>query len=106
MLAGGFEERVVPFQFGEIVCGALAVEQLKKLTLGFVALQRLRLRASGCGTENCKRCDEACEQLCRGAREKVETFFARPHVSGGFARHEIFHTGELARSCGAGRESF
>src|SRR5690242_11183289 len=45
VLARGFEERIVPFQFGEIVCGALAVEQLKQFALGFVALKRLRLRA-------------------------------------------------------------
>jgi hypothetical protein len=44
MLASGLEEGVIPAQFGEIVRGALGVEQLKDFVLGFVALERLRLR--------------------------------------------------------------
>jgi hypothetical protein len=54
MLARGFEERVIPLERREILCGALVVEEIKELALRVVARKQLRLRAGMRGKEKKK----------------------------------------------------
>ncbi len=56
MLPRRFEERVVPLQFWKMICGALVIEQVQQLALGFVALERLRLRTARCRNEKPRDC--------------------------------------------------
>jgi len=52
MLAGGFEEGVIPLEHGEPLGGAFAVQGFEELALGVVPLQ-LRVRSRRKKAEQC-----------------------------------------------------
>ena len=82
MLAGGFEEGVIPLERGEASGGAFAIESFEELALRVVALE-LRVRTRRKEKEKCggpKKCNP---QKCGG-----------PEKRGGQEKSGISHGGE------------
>jgi hypothetical protein len=70
VLAGGFEERFVPLERREVLCGALVIQEIEEFALGFVALESLRLRVGASGREKEKKGSEKKTGLSRVSTEK------------------------------------
>src|SRR5216683_411761 len=88
MLAGGFEEGVIPLERGEALGGAFAIESFEELALRVVALE-LRVRARRKEKEKC-----GAEQ-CRGPEKRDGTKGRRgPRKRGGQEKSGISHGGE------------
>src|SRR6266571_4619444 len=76
VLAGGFEERVIPLKFGKALRRALAVQGLEELPLRAVSVQQFRLRTGVRANEKQKKRGQKNFHIAYGGSKKPESSHA------------------------------